>query len=141
MFPNFTLEDLLDDDGKVRKDPCEGVEIVSDEDIELEGEEYTDDLEPSGRSSVLLDNSPGPLSSASSNFSSVPTLDDEKVLIDPFLGLAGEERRKAKKNVNKRARERTQRAEMAQAREVENELRPRAVENAKNACPNRLRTP
>ena len=43
------------------------------------------------------------------------------------------------KNADKRARERAQCAETAQTREVENELRPQAVENAKNACPNRIR--
>ncbi|KAE9396097.1 hypothetical protein BT96DRAFT_941918 [Gymnopus androsaceus JB14] len=138
-FPSFTLEDALDNNGKVRKDACEGVEIVDDEDVKLEDEENTDNLQPSRPSSVSLDNSLGPPpSSASSPPSSIPSLDEEQAVADPLLGLSGEERRKVKKKANKRICERKQRAETARTHEAENELRPRAVENTKNACPNRL---
>ncbi|KAE9384203.1 hypothetical protein BT96DRAFT_950723 [Gymnopus androsaceus JB14] len=128
-FPSFSLEDVLEKDGQVRKDVTEGVEVVDDESVELEDEEDSANLlqQPSPPPAFFYNSSSPPRNSTLPSLSSIPSFEDKQQPVDSFPELHGKERRKAMKNANK-----------PQAREVENELRPRAVENAKNACPNRI---
>ncbi|KAE9399839.1 hypothetical protein BT96DRAFT_857967 [Gymnopus androsaceus JB14] len=147
LIPGFSLEDVLDEAGQVRRDVVEGVEVVDDENVELEDEEDSTNLfqlpnpspsSPCGSYTSIPNDIPNDIPSHIPSLPSVSAPGHEPGPADPLLGLHGEERRKAKKKADKRARERSQRVEATQARELDSELRPRAVENAKNAFPNRI---
>ncbi|KAE9388727.1 hypothetical protein BT96DRAFT_947375 [Gymnopus androsaceus JB14] len=100
------LEDVLEKDGQVRKDVTKGVEVVDNESVELEDKENSANLlqQPSPPPAFFYNSSSPPWNSTLPSISSIPSFEDKQ---QPH-------------------------AATAQVHEVENELRPRAVENAKN---------